>query len=124
MPCAFLLALHKHPYIWLQTALLGPMESSGAHPEDFRISALGGRNSFEAVCMQELVYFFQPQVDCTVTISLCGSRNTSEPFDTLLYVVEGLLGPTVSGKACNDDFCSQQSQLTVPPTPLAPVHCP
>lgn len=60
-----------------------------------------------------MVYFFQPAEDCNVTISLCGSRNTSEPIDTLLFVVADLNKANVAGISCNDDFCGQQSQLTV-----------
>ncbi len=70
---------------------------------------------FIAQRLQEVVYYFQPESDCTATISLCATRNTSEPFDTLLFVLEGLSTSSVTSKACNDDYCGQQSQLTVDP---------
>jgi hypothetical protein len=49
---------------------------------------------------------------CTakVTISLCGSS-----FDTILAVFNGYQCPPQQSKllACNDDFCGQQSQVTI-----------
>ena len=66
--------------------------------------------------MQDVSYYFQPSVDCQVTISLCASRNTSEPFDTILYLLKGLNGPIVASMACDDDYCGAQSQLSVRPS--------
>lgn len=64
---------------------------------------------------QDVVYYFAPKQDVSVTISLCASAAYSDAFDTKLYVVEDLLTRTgrVTAQACNDDYCGYQSQLNV-----------
>ena len=65
--------------------------------------------------MQDVLYYFAPSVDATITISLCGSHNTSEPFDTTLLVVTNLAvgNQLLRPVACNTNFCGGFSQVTV-----------
>lgn len=51
----------------------------------------------------DVVYAFRPTATTCVNVSLCGSG-----YDTILWIVDGNTGLPV---ACNDDFCSLQSQL-------------
>ncbi|KAK9829252.1 hypothetical protein WJX72_004782 [[Myrmecia] bisecta] len=61
---------------------------------------------------KDVVYYFKPRDNGTITVSLCASLNLSEAFDTKLFVFAGLEGPTpITRVACNDDFCGYQSQL-------------
>lgn len=52
----------------------------------------------------DVVYAFRPTVNTCVNVSLCGSA-----YDTILWIVDGTSGLQI---ACNDDFCSLQSQLS------------
>ncbi len=66
---------------------------------------------------------------CNVTISLCNSATFADQFDTKLYVVSNMLGTApLQPLACNDDYCSYLSQVTVSVHPLPrcfqpPVCC-
>lgn len=66
------------------------------------------------VCMQDVVYFFQPQEDCLVTVATCNSAQFTDTFDTVLYVLSNAAGPAAMEViGCNDDACSYLSQLQV-----------
>ena len=66
------------------------------------------------LALQDVVYFFQPQEDCLVTVSTCNSWQTVDYFDTLVYVLGNAAGPGLMPVvACNDDACSKLSQLQV-----------
>lgn len=75
------------------------------------------------------MYYFQPMDSCNVTISLCNSATFADQFDTKLYVVSNMLGTApLQPLACNDDYCSYLSQVTVSVHPLPrcfqpPVCC-
>ena len=61
-----------------------------------------------------MVYYFQPMDNCNVTISLCNSAIFANQFDTKLWVVSNMLGTApLQPIACNDDYCSYLSQVTV-----------
>lgn len=65
-------------------------------------------------CLQDVVYFFQPEEDCLVTVATCNSAQFKDNFDTILYVLGNATGPGVMETvACNDDACSYFSQLQV-----------
>lgn len=67
-------------------------------------------------CVQDVVYFFQPEEDCLVTVSTCNSAQFMDNFDTVLYVLGNATGPgQMEVVACNDDACSYFSQLQVSP---------
>jgi len=55
-----------------------------------------------------LWYVYTATCTGTATISLCGSS-----FDTLLAVYSGTACANLTLIGCNDDFCNQQSQLTI-----------
>ena len=59
------------------------------------------------------MYYFQPQVDCVVTIATCNSARFVDDFDTMLYVLANATSSTPEVVACNDDACSFLSQLQV-----------
>ncbi len=60
------------------------------------------------------MYYFQPEVDCQVTVATCNSAQFVDDFDTVLYVLGNATGPgLMEVVACNDDACSYLSQLTV-----------
>ena len=65
--------------------------------------------------VQDVVYYFAPAEDATITVSLCSSFGLT--FDTKLYVLSNLnVGPTggpIEAIACNDDLCGYRSQLQV-----------
>ena len=64
--------------------------------------------------LQDVVYFFQPEEDCLVTIATCNSAQFVDDFDTVLYVLGNATGPgLMEVVACNDDACSYLSQLQV-----------
>ena len=63
--------------------------------------------------MQDVVYYFQPQEDCVVTVATCNSARFVDDFDTMLYVLENATSPAPEVVACNDDACSFLSQLQV-----------
>lgn len=67
--------------------------------------------------LQDVAYYFKPQVPCTVTISLCSSQELPATFDSQLFVLQDVdSGGSLSMLACNDDGCgtgSKLSQLTV-----------
>ena len=66
------------------------------------------------LCLQDVVYFFQPQEDCLVTVSTCNSAQFKDSFDTVLYVLGNASGPgQMEVLACNDDGCSYFSRLQV-----------
>ena len=66
------------------------------------------------------MYYFQPMTNCNVTISLCNSAIFADQFDTKLWVVSNMLGTApLQPIACNDDYCSYLSQVTV-----SVHHCP
>ena len=66
------------------------------------------------------MYYFQPMTNCNVTISLCNSATFADQFDTKLWVVSNMLGTApLQPIACNDDYCSYLSQVTV-----SMHHCP
>lgn len=66
------------------------------------------------VCVQDVVYFFQPQEDCLVTVATCNSAQFTDTFDTVLYVLSNAVGPAAMEViGCNDDACSYLSQLQV-----------
>ena len=66
------------------------------------------------LCVQDVVYFFQPQEDCLVTVATCNSAQFVDSFDTVLYVLANATGPGEMGVlGCNDDACSYFSQLQV-----------
>lgn len=74
--------------------------------------------TYEAQCvcvyMQDVVYFFQPQEDCLVTVATCNSAQFTDTFDTVLYVLSNAAGPAAMEViGCNDDACSYLSQLQV-----------
>jgi hypothetical protein len=80
-----------------------------------------GEGSAGRNVLQDVVYYYAPEQDTTVTISLCASAVHSDAFDTKLYVVADLLSAKagrVDAVACNDDYCGYQSQLQVWPLPL------
>lgn len=64
--------------------------------------------------LQDVVYFFQPEEDCLVTVATCNSAQFEDNFDTILYVLGNATGPgPMETVACNDDACSYFSQLQV-----------
>lgn len=64
--------------------------------------------------LQDVVYFFQPQEDCLVTVATCNSAQFVDNFDTVLYVLSNVMGPgDMEVVGCNDDACSYFSQLQV-----------
>ena len=74
--------------------------------------------------MQDVVYFFQPEEDCLVTISTCNSAQFVDDFDTILYVLGNATGPgPMTVVSCNDDACSFLSQLQVPANYLCTCAC-
>ena len=74
--------------------------------------------------MQDVVYFFQPDEDCLVTISTCNSAQFVDDFDTILYVLGNATGPGSMGVvSCNDDACSFLSQLQVQASCLCICAC-
>ena len=68
--------------------------------------------------MQDVVYYFEPAEDCTVNISLCSTSDTSEPLDTIVFLLSNLHSNQNSSISCNDDFCGRSSQLQVSPSIL------
>ena len=63
------------------------------------------------------MYYFAPQETAQVNVSLCQSAGQATPFDTKLYVFQGLGGsqPSATPVACNDDACGYLSSLSVSP---------
>lgn len=60
------------------------------------------------------MYYFNPAVPANVTVSLCKSSSFVDQFDTKLYIISNMLGPApLQVVACNDDYCSYMSQITV-----------
>ena len=70
------------------------------------------------------MYYFAPQQTAQVNISLCQSAGQATPFDTKLYIFQGLggNGTIVSPVACDDDFCGYLSSLSVPPVGLGILY--
>ena len=72
--------------------------------------------------LQGVVYFFQPEEDCLVTVSTCNSAQFVDDFDTTLYVLGNATGSGPMGiAACNDDACAYLSQLQVTAFRVCPV---
>ena len=75
--------------------------------------------------LQDVVYFFQPEEDCLVTVSTCNSAQFLDDFDTTLYVLGNATGSGPMGiVSCNDDACAFLSQLQVTAFQILPCTTP
>lgn len=67
--------------------------------------------------LQDLVYYFKPAADCTVTASLCGSSALADTLDSRLYLLADVdHGGALRAAACSNDACGVLPSLTVGPT--------
>lgn len=65
----------------------------------------------------DVVYVYTPSADGNINVSLCGSG-----YDTVLYLYAGGYTPGAP-YACNDDFCSVQSEIdNIPVTAGVPYY--
>jgi hypothetical protein len=76
-------------------------------------STSGSTNDGSASCgssgsSPDVWYVYRPATNGTLTVSLCGSA-----FDTVLSVHTDCPGDADNEVACNDDYCDQQSQVTL-----------
>lgn len=63
---------------------------------------------------QDVVYYFKPTADVTVTASLCGSSTLPSTFDARLYLLAGVdSGGMLQAAACSNNACGFLPSLTV-----------
>ena len=64
--------------------------------------------------LQDVVYYFRPSADCTVTASLCGSSALEGTFDSRLYLLDDVDGGgDLTAAACSNDACGSLPSLRV-----------
>ena len=64
--------------------------------------------------LQDVVYYFRPSADCTVTASLCGSSALEGTFDSRLYLLADVdTGGDLTAAACSNDACGSLPSLRV-----------
>lgn len=63
--------------------------------------------------LQDVVYYFKPVADCTVTASLCGSASLANTFDSRLYMLADVdSGGNLRATACSNNACGMLPSLT------------